>query len=410
MTWIIKTSGLILAVILAATSVYGVSPSIAATQPGTASIDKPIDSYQIDLLEMAFKSVSAMPLVPHIKDRSRRQEAVVAACLELDQPQRALQYTREIADWRRGAAYADLAYYSARHGKTDEASQYLALADELANTIDLEKWRREHIRVKMAKVYVLLGKDKQAEEYESGVEDAEVGKVAATRATISDAAAFDDQIKTIDALVATQAFDVTRNGLQAYVELYRKHYADDARRAIVEEKINGQLTTMPLFVRIAIVTSLAEISIESKDPSRARGHIEQIQAWLNSTEWSAEDAIPYITHTAGLWYQADDEAQAREAVKTAVALYDTKIETILKTNRAAVLRTVAEAYIKMQDKTAALAMYKRVISEGADNPNGRPRAADLSATCLSMALLGVKPDAQLWDQMRAIETALGDPW
>ena len=76
---------------------------------------------------VAFAAASAMPLNPHIKNRSRAQEVVVAACLELDQPQRAQRYIEQIANWRRGAGYADLAFHQAQQGRIDQVEPQLEL-------------------------------------------------------------------------------------------------------------------------------------------------------------------------------------------------------------------------------------------------------------------------------------------
>ncbi len=64
----------------------------------------------------------------------------------------------------------------------------------------------------------------------------------------------------------------------------------------------------------------------------------------------------------------------------------------------------------MDDTAAALMVYKRAVEEGVENPNSRPRAEDLSATCLSMALHMVEPDAELKNRIRQISEGLGDPW
>ena len=54
--------------------------------------DRTLDVYQGELLDTAFEFATMIPVRPHIKDRSRTQAAVVEACLELDQPLRALRY------------------------------------------------------------------------------------------------------------------------------------------------------------------------------------------------------------------------------------------------------------------------------------------------------------------------------
>jgi hypothetical protein len=107
-----------------------------------------------DLLDLAFKTATAIPIRPHIKDRSRAQESVVAVSLDLGQPQRAQHYIKQIDNWRRGAGYADLAFYCAQHGKTNEAQHYLDLASQSTRDPKVEDWRRDRIRVKIAKAHL----------------------------------------------------------------------------------------------------------------------------------------------------------------------------------------------------------------------------------------------------------------
>src|SRR5690349_8888326 len=80
-----------------------------------ALADKQIAGFQTKLLDLAFKTATAIPVNPHIKDRSKAQEAVVKACLELNQPARALTYIEQIEGWQQGSCYADLAFYCVQH-------------------------------------------------------------------------------------------------------------------------------------------------------------------------------------------------------------------------------------------------------------------------------------------------------
>ena len=78
--------------------------------------------------------------------------------------------------------------------------------------------------------------------------------------------------------------------------------------------------------------------------------------------------------------------------------------------RARTLRPLAEAYQSMGDGAMALALYKRVVADGAENPNARPRAEDLIATCCSMAVHGIQPDETLRARILEIERGLAPPW
>src|SRR4029434_4824877 len=97
-----------------------------------------------ELLDLALASASKMPLDPHIKNRSRAQEAVVDACLQLAQPARALSGIQDIANWRRGTGYADYALYCAQYGRADDAQHALELAQQVADRpadADSQDWQ-----------------------------------------------------------------------------------------------------------------------------------------------------------------------------------------------------------------------------------------------------------------------------
>src|SRR5688572_3908879 len=67
-----------------------------------SSPDAALAGFQSELLGVAFDAATAIPVEPHFKERCRAQEAVVVACLELQQPLGARGYAEKIANWRRG--------------------------------------------------------------------------------------------------------------------------------------------------------------------------------------------------------------------------------------------------------------------------------------------------------------------
>ena len=204
----------------------------------TAPQDKPLASYQTNLLQTAFTVATAMPVSPHIKDRSKAQAAVVDVCFKLDQPQRALGYVEKTGNWRRGAGYADYAFYSVQHGFTNDMQLYLNRAEELASIAD-QDWRRDRIRVKISKTHTLLGHDEQAELFSTDIDVSESGNVAQVEAALCEEDSFDSQIESLDALFASGNFDLVKNSLYAGTELFNRFYDSSERRGQVEEKIKA---------------------------------------------------------------------------------------------------------------------------------------------------------------------------
>ena len=111
-----------------------------------------------------------------------------------------------------------------------------------------------------------------------------------------------------------------------------------------------------------------------------------------------------------LRFRAGDTETARSELKQAIELFDKNNEKIVNIEKAEILRSVAESYKSIGDISLSREIYKRAIEAGIENPNSRPRAEDLSATCCSMAFNNVDPGAELLARIKEIKTNLSDPW
>lgn len=387
-----------------------------STKPAEASqsseprsvADVEIADFRRELLDFAFRTASAIPVDPHIKDRSRSQEEVVLACLTLDQPELARRYCARIMNWRRGTALAEHALYCAKRSDRDEAKRSLNLAEQAAARA--EGWRRDRIRVAMARSYTLLGETGRATDLERDVESAEVGKVDQIRAMQTDGRTFIDHIKAIDALVATNNFDIIRNALGAYTELYGRFYQDADRRTHVKSRIEAAWTNMPIMVRIETLMDLARSALDHADTSNALAIVNEADGMLEGAEWLPRHEVPLKGRLAALRAEAGDRDGAKKRADAALALYRGDLRRIVNIDRADALRPSAAAYFAMGDPTRAIEIYKLAVEAGVENPNSRPRAQDLASTCVSLAVHGVEPDEALWARIREIGGGLDHPW
>lgn len=370
--------------------------------------DASLQSYRQRLLDLAFDAVSAMPADPHIKSRSRAQETVIAACLELDQPQRARRYTEQIGDWRRGACYVALASYCAQHGSTHEAGPYLSLAVEIAG--QAEDWQRGRIRGGIAQAYVAMGQAKEAATFEKDLDASEAGKVARARAMICPPDSFDRQMEVLGALASSKQVDLAANALRAYTDLFDRFYADSERRVTVENKIRASWTSLPIFIRIDLLKAMADFSLSHADRAKALELVEEARKMMDSASWQPRFSIPLMAVLAELRFRAGDTERARTEAREALDLFDAKRDGIVNIYRAHMLRCIAEAYQAMGDTPVAMDLYGRAVEAGMENPNSRPRAEDLAATCCSMALHAAEPGSGLWSRIRGIRDGLKDPW
>ncbi len=384
------------------------------TRRGSALADRPLADYQGKLLEVAMDVASKPPTDPHIKNRCRFQESVVDACLTLGQPERALRYATRIDNWRRGVAYADIASWCIEHGVDADVEHYLDLANGMVvrtnKDPNQQEWRGDRVRAGIARAYVLLGEPGKAASFADGIETAEVGAVEAAKADKLDAKAADARLSELDSVFASGDLDQVHNALDNCVRFYDRFYDDAGRRASLRETVTTAHPKLPITMRIEMLMKLADVALEHHDPDEVTSLIDTTQGIVDGARWLARDRIPIDARLAALRYRAGQKAEARKKLDEALKLYDEQQEEIVDIWRAGALRPIAEAYQSMQDGANALAVYRRAVEVGVDNPNSRPRAADLTATCLSMAVDGVEPDSALWGRITAIRDGLGVPW
>lgn len=374
-----------------------------------ASGDKEISDYQYKLLETAFKTASKIPSKPHIKDKSKTQQMVVMTCLSINQPNLALKYINEISNWRKGVCYAELAYYFAEKGQTDKVQKFLDMAEVTASE-NIDDKRSSRIKVKIAQTYTFLKQNKQSQNFQRDLEEFDTGKVAQTKAIIADANSFEQQISFLDELIAIGSFDVTKNALNAYIQLYNRFYSEPDKRDFIKEKIISSWRPIPIPIRVELLVKLAQFAVSNDDPNNATAILELAQQIIDEHKWLPQTKIPMIADVAKVRFAAGDKDKAIGQVDELWNLYNANSEKITNIYRAGILRPLAQAYKSMDKVEKSLMIYKRAVEEGIANPNSRPRAEDLAATCCSMALNEVEPDAQLWSRINQIYEELGQPW
>lgn len=374
----------------------------------TPEADKPIPQTQAQLLDLAFETASQLPHEPHIKTRSRSQFDVIQTGLELDQPFRMLGYIDRIDNWRKGLAYAELAYYCAKHDFKANIEDYLQQARQIAETT--EDWRRDRIRVTIARTYTALGQPARAEDFNQGLVESEQGKIEAAEVLHAKNETFEAQLEKLDPFIASENFDLQRNALEAYTEVFNRYYTNQTQRSQVEEKIKTSWDKMPVLIRIELILKMAEFALNHGDQVKALELVDEAQQLLDTHKWPLEYKLRLLGKLAEWRHKSGDPEAARAQADTALELFRQEGESLVDIFRAEALRPVAEAYQVMGETESALAVYKIVVEEGARNVNSRPRAVDLAATCASLALHGVNPDEELWSQIRQIKEGLGQPW
>jgi tetratricopeptide (TPR) repeat protein len=223
---------------------------------------------------------------------------------------------------------------------------------------------------------------------------------------------FESQMTDLDLLIASDSFDLVKNALEACVQLFDRFYERADCRVQVKEKITTSWGSLPIFIRVDILTKLAEVALKQNDSVEAQKLVVQAKQLFDSTAWPAQlyYGIPMSARLAGLQFLCGERDLARTALQAAQDLFIKKQDDMVNINKADTLIPLAEAYQVISEPSEALTIYRQAVAAAVENPNSRPRAEDLSALCVSMALHHVEPDEALWSRIREIQSNLGDPW
>lgn len=368
---------------------------------GRALPERSVAAFRLELLELAFEAASSIPQEPHVKDRSRVQQGVVEAYLVLDQPSRALAAAGRIENWRRNLCYASLACYWAERGAELEARRCLALVGPLDR--EDQQWRRDRVLARMAQARARL--DDAGRTGESASADSS-GRGARTPIE----GPLDANQAAWDAPPAGGDFELLNSALRGATQLCDQVYDDPDRRAAVQERIRASWGRLPVIMRLELLFELARIARDHGDLAASLTLIHEARALFDGCAWSLEDRLPPAARLVVLRGQAGEREAALAEADALFELFAQNRREIPDIYRARALRPLAEAYFLLGATDAALLVFRHAIEEGAANPNARPRAEDLAATCTAMARLGVEPDGRLWARIRQIRSELRQPW
>jgi tetratricopeptide (TPR) repeat protein len=299
--------------------------------------DKPIEGFRLQLLEIAFKTASSFSLDPYIKDRSVRQAKTVEACLALDQPARALRYTGEIVNWRRGAAYAAVAYYLAEKGQTEHVDELLVLA--LRHSGGDGEWRQARVKTAVAQTKALLGQLKVARKVMDEDEDPSAeGALVQAQAKALDEDRFDELAEVLDKLIATQGYDQIVSALFGYAGLYARYFEDPTRRDMIEHKIKSAWKPIPGIIRFRVLLALAEAALSHDANDHCLRLLDDDQSLRNGFRWRPDTDVTMRAELAALRFRAGQKEQARQALADALELFHAQREKISNADRPEAVR------------------------------------------------------------------------
>ncbi len=390
-----------------------VPTKVAAAKSEAALVDIEVDPGVVVVLEVAQVAASALPSVPHIKTKSRLQEVVALTYIEAGLPLSALKGIQQIGNWRRGTALAKLAQACAKQGLGTAAAGFVQQARLILESSDVQQeqgWRRDSLCIAIAEAQRELGLPDAATDTVASVTDAESGKVESLKAKLLRVEDFDSQLKLADEAIATDTFDQVSSALNVCVQLLDRCYADAARREQLLSRIRSSRSKLGRIPAIDLMIQIGDVAVSHGDPALAATMLDEGFTMATQAKWTPEDQVAVQARLAKAFARSGDKDRGRKEADAALSLFDKSRERIVDIYRATALRPIAEAYLAIDDRKTAAVLYGRALEDGNINPNGRPRAEDLVATCCSMVQQGFIPDESLRIRAQQIGRGLGNPW
>ena len=384
------------------------SPAASAGHVSSSSTAEPVAPWRRALLREGFDVASQIPVDPHAKDRAQAQERVAQVCLELGLTDEAAECAGRMDGWRRCDLYALIGQKLAASG--DAARARLMALRALDYPTDIEDWARDMVATQAARVYLMIGDEPRALETMKGRAPAEVAKFEVARVSSADAAQLDSQADAFDRGIATMNFDLARSGIDGYSALLVRVLDDAPRRDRALKALEAAITGLPIDLQVTVNADVAVSLHEHGQPALAAGFLKRAVELNANTAFLAQDLAPYGVVVAKARLRMGDVAGARADLVRLRAQYDANSEQIVNLRRAQSLRALAEGFALIGDRDAAVRCQRDALEAGTINPNSRPRAEDLSATCASIALTGIEPDASIRKQIERARAGLADPW
>lgn len=415
--------------VLMAAVVSSCAPEEKNTNAGAVEVaDKPIQTFQTQLLDLAFDGVSAMPLRPHIKNRSRAQLNIVDTCIELGQPTRALSYIEQIANWQRWMGTANLAFYLAENGYIEQSRELIGTVQGVLKTAEdlragrivaaapnplidtLEDWRYQAVLARIAEVRMqnqtMVSVDADEEIY--GAVNAAVLMMDMLSGRKE---SFDGTLTALRGVAEDPNFEIVHLGLLEMAELVETHYDRINLAEFIEENVSPKLNKqMPLLLRTDILRRFAEAALNNGDNATAGSLLDQVEEMAETLKSSPRIYIPEKAKLVQARLRAGRSEQAASGLQAMISVYQEKRDFIVDIERAELLCRIAETAERLGNREQALQFYTQAVAEGQVNPNSRPQAEDLNRICCSMALYGVEPTEALRSALNEMKTGLGEPW
>lgn len=373
-----------------------------------------MDADKTGALEWGLKFASAIPVKPHIVDRSRSQYQILEVYLERDMSDEVAERAGCIADWHECLSYADLAVHFTRKGNDEKVQHYLKRARECRNRLTgwQTSWQRDRISLRIAKAQVMAGQLEAAEKTESELpaESKSLAKILRL-SRIDGPGDVEKSVKQLQSMENSKHMEVLRDVARAYIEILRQMgpEATSEQCSSLKARVYDLGERLPHLLQHEILCSLSRAAFDVGRKEMGRRILEDAEKRLKSRQLKARFDVGTLAELSGIWDKEVLDSERAESLLNEAR--DLLMKGGLKgTDRITALMSLAEGYRMHGNRDEAWDYFCQALQTAGSQINARPRAMAITKICAAIGRWEVPLPDNMAKEMTRLYEALGDPW
>jgi len=384
------TALILLSVLQACQPATKVDPPKAATQtsvptasPSTSAATS-IAPWRRTLLDQATQVASSVDdsIKVHKKTKARLQREAVEAALSIGLTDLAIANAQTIDGPQRGEALALAGQTLARAGDRDRAKTLLAKALDIGSKE--EGVSRERVLTEVAVGFALAGEIDEARKVSATLPTEYTGRVEVELIAVLPANQLDAQCDAFDHAITTQNLDVARSGIDGYIMVMKRSANDPNRLDRAARALRAALPNLAGGLQIESRIAFADALEANGQRDVAMQELQAAEKVFHDGGFAQDELGTLARDLARAKARLGDQAGARSMLQRLLTSYEKAPGKIVDIDRADFLRPIAEGLNDVGDRDDAMHAWALALDAGSLNPNAKPRAEDLTKTCLSM--------------------------
>lgn len=370
--------------------------------------------YHMEALQWGFMFASAIPVKPHVVDRSKSQYDALRAYLDCNMPDQAAEQAGCIADWHKCLCYADLSMYYVQKAEVEKIQHYLQQARDCCDELTgwQKSWQKDRVLLRIAEVQVMAGQLENAEKTEAELPADIVDMARIIRFSRLNAPEdYGKAVKQLQSMESSGSMEVKRDIAKAYIGILRqlgtkatKEHCDFLRTRVYD--VSQQL---PRLIEHEILRLLSRTAFSANQQETGRNVLEYAEKQVKKHNLKARYDVKSLAALAEIWHQEARHPKRCDSLlrEAGDLLNKSGLKGIY---RVPALISLAKGYGIQKKHDTAWDYFRQSLEAVRFQKNARPRAMALTEICVAMGRCGCSVPEDIQKEFKQFYKELGRPW